>query len=126
LDDVLEKTGFFEILSIKLMMRKAHTCKERALEFVPSQKVCYCGESEALSWKAKRVLVHDSHEEQERIILVIEVQMKDDRLTRSLATRKKSSARVTSKLGPSSSVRPALQGCIMTCARLRKMPETQI
>ena len=83
LDDVFEYIGFFETLTIEQMTRKAHTCKERTLVFVPSKKVRYA----QLAEKARRF--HEKlkvfsymfpTKDAKAIILVIEFQLKDDRL----------------------------------------------
>lgn len=84
LDAVFENIGFFETLTVEQMTRKAHTCKERTLVFVPSKKVRYA----QLAEKARRF--HEKlrvfsymfpMKDGKAILLVIEFQLKDVRLS---------------------------------------------
>jgi len=92
LDDVFEYIGFFETLTIEQMTRKAHTCKERTLVFVPSKKVRYVQLAEKARCFHEKLRVFSymfPMKDEKAIIFVIEFQLKDDRLTQIIDDAKK-------------------------------------
>jgi len=92
LDDVFKYIGFFETLTVEQMTRKARTCKERTLVFVPSKKVRYAQLAENARRFHEKLRVFSymlPMKDAKAIILVIEFQLKDDRLTQIIDDAKK-------------------------------------
>jgi hypothetical protein len=92
LDDVFEYIGFFETLTVEQMTRKAHTCKERTLVFVPSKKLRYAQLAEKVRRFHEKLRVFSymfPMKDAKALILVIEFQLKDDRLAQIIDDAKK-------------------------------------
>jgi len=84
LDDVFERIGFFETLTIEQITRKAPTCKERTIVFVPSKKLRYAQLAEKVRRFHEKLRVFSymrPSKDATFIIVVIEFELKDDRLT---------------------------------------------